>query len=77
MKLGIWELLIILVIVMLLFGTKKLKSIGTDLGAAIRGFRSSVGEADAEGKTDASAAAPPSQGRVIEGEVVDRDKQKT
>lgn len=36
---GIWQLLIILVIVVLLFGTKRLKGIGTDLGGAIKGFK--------------------------------------
>jgi len=39
---SIWQLLIILVIVLLLFGTKRLKSIGSDLGNAIKGFRSAV-----------------------------------
>ena len=42
MSFGITELMIILVIVLLLFGTKKLRSIGTDLGGAIKGFRSAV-----------------------------------
>ena len=40
MSFGITELMIILVIVLLLFGTKKLRSIGTDLGGAIKGFSS-------------------------------------
>jgi len=44
MSFGITELVIILVIVLLLFGTTKLKSIGNDLGSAIKGFRSAVGE---------------------------------
>ena len=39
---SIWQLLIILVIVVLLFGTKRLGSLGTDLGSAIRGFRKSM-----------------------------------
>lgn len=39
---GIWQLLIILAIVVLLFGTKRLSSIGTDLGKAIKGFKNSV-----------------------------------
>jgi len=39
---GIWQLLIILVIVVLLFGTKRLKGIGTDLGGAIKGFKKAV-----------------------------------
>jgi sec-independent protein translocase protein TatA len=45
---SIWQLLIILVIVLLLFGTKKLKNIGQDLGGAVKGFRSAMtdGEKD-------------------------------
>ncbi len=43
---GIWQLLIILVIIMLVFGTKKLKNIGTDLGGAIKGFKSAMDEDD-------------------------------
>ena len=40
--LHIWHLLIILVIVVLIFGTKRLKSIGGDLGGAIKGFKKAV-----------------------------------
>ncbi|KKO44561.1 prohead protease [Arsukibacterium ikkense] len=39
---SIWQLLIVLAIIVLLFGTKKLRGIGTDLGSAIKGFRSSI-----------------------------------
>lgn len=39
---SIWQLLIILVIVVLLFGTKRLKSIGSDLGGAVKGFKKAV-----------------------------------
>jgi sec-independent protein translocase protein TatA len=42
MGIGIKELVVILVIVLLLFGTKRVKSLGSDLGAAIKGFRKSV-----------------------------------
>ena len=41
---GIWQLLIILIIIMLVFGTKKLKNIGTDLGGAIKGFKNAMDE---------------------------------
>lgn len=53
MGISIWQLLIVLVIVLLLFGTKKLRNIGSDLGGAIRGFRSSMkdgGEEEKEGE---------------------------
>lgn len=41
---NIWSLLIILVIVLLLFGTKRLKNLGGDLGGAIKGFKSAMGD---------------------------------
>lgn len=50
MGISIWQLLIVLGIVILLFGTKKLRNIGTDLGGAIRGFKKSMSEED--NKTD-------------------------
>lgn len=43
---SIWQLLIILLIVLLLFGTKRLKNIGSDLGNAVRGFRGALSEAE-------------------------------
>ncbi|MCC5452192.1 twin-arginine translocase TatA/TatE family subunit [Rheinheimera sp. UJ51] len=45
---SIWQLLIILAIVVLIFGTKRLRGIGTDLGSAIKGFRSSVKDEKAD-----------------------------
>lgn len=45
---GIWQLLIILVIVLLLFGTKKLRNLGGDLGGAIKGFKKAVGQEKSE-----------------------------
>ncbi|NWN89986.1 Sec-independent protein translocase subunit TatA [Marinobacter adhaerens] len=50
MGISIWQLLIVLGIVILLFGTKKLRNIGTDLGGAIRGFKKSM--SDEENPTD-------------------------
>ena len=47
-NLGWKELLIILVVVLVVFGTKKLKTIGSDLGSAVRGFKKSMNEGDAE-----------------------------
>ncbi len=43
---SIWQLLIILLIVLLLFGTKRLKNIGSDLGNAVKGFRGALSEAE-------------------------------
>jgi sec-independent protein translocase protein TatA len=50
---SVWQLLIVLVIVILLFGTKKLRSLGGDLGSAIRSFKSSVREGEYEKKDEA------------------------
>ncbi len=61
---SIWQLLIILVIIVLLFGTKRLRNIGTDLGSAIRGFRSSLKENDNENTTEADATFPEARKEV-------------
>ena len=52
---SIWNLLIILGIVVLLFGTKKLSSIGTDLGSALKGFRNAMRDEDEAEGTASSA----------------------
>lgn len=45
---SLWQLLIILLIVVLLFGTKRLKSIGSDLGGAVKGFKKAVTDEEAD-----------------------------
>ena len=45
---SIWQLLIVLLIVVLIFGTKRLSSIGSDLGGAVKGFRKSMTDAEKE-----------------------------
>ncbi|MFT5759891.1 MAG: sec-independent protein translocase protein TatA [Alteromonadaceae bacterium] len=47
-NISIWQLLIIAVIVVLLFGTKKLRNLGTDLGSAIKGFKNAVTDENAK-----------------------------
>jgi len=56
---SIWHWLIVLLVVVLIFGTKKLKNIGADLGGAVKGFKEGVKGANEA--ADASAAAPPQQ----------------
>ena len=51
---GIWQLLIILLIVVMLFGTKKLRSLGSDLGGALKGFKTAM--KDDEEKDENSGA---------------------
>lgn len=52
MGIGMRELIIILLVVLLVFGAKKLRTIGSDLGAAVRGFKKSVGEGEADDTAD-------------------------
>jgi sec-independent protein translocase protein TatA len=47
-NIGFKEILLILVVVLLVFGTKKLKNIGSDLGSAVRGFKKSMSDGEAE-----------------------------
>jgi len=54
---SIWHWLIVLLVVVMVFGTKKLKNIGTDLGAAVKGFKDGIKDGSAETGT-AEAAAP-------------------
>ncbi len=49
---GIWQLIIILVIVLLLFGTKRLRNLGGDLGGAIKGFKGAMKQGEEEKSTD-------------------------
>jgi len=45
---SLWQLLIILLIVVVIFGTKKLSNMGSDLGGAVKGFRKAMGDADSD-----------------------------
>ena len=65
---SIWQLLIVLAILVLIFGTKKLKNLGSDLGGAVKGFKEAVNKEDEE-----NVAAKDSQ-KVIEGESRKDDK---
>ena len=73
-SLSIWHWLIVLVIVMLVFGTKKLRNIGADLGNAVKGFKD--GMKSEEDKSQAKAELTES-GRTIEGEAKKETQAKT
>lgn len=62
MGFGVTELIIILVIVLVLFGAKRLKNVGSDLGSAVKGFRSSM-------KDEEASNIEKKDSDVIEGEV--------
>ena len=68
-SLSIWHWLIVLVVVVLIFGTKKLRNLGADVGGAVKGFKDGMksgDEAAAQAKAEIAAA---STGQTIEGEV--------
>jgi sec-independent protein translocase protein TatA len=72
---SIWHWLIVLVIVMLVFGTKKLRNVGQDLGGAVKGFKDGMKEATAEGKpADSNAPAQQVSGQTIDVEVKEKTK---
>lgn len=58
---SIWHWLIVLLVVVMIFGTKKLKNIGSDLGAAVKGFKDGVKSGGEAGENNAAAPAPTSQ----------------
>lgn len=63
---GIWQLLIVLLIVFMLFGTKRLKSLGSDLGGALKGFKTAMKEDD---KEPSSEEADEATGDAIDSTV--------
>lgn len=65
---SIWHWLIVLVIVLLVFGTKKLRNIGGDLGGAVKNFKDAVKEEQKTPKLEANEAS----GETIEGEVKEK-----
>ncbi|WP_353572172.1 twin-arginine translocase TatA/TatE family subunit [Candidatus Albibeggiatoa sp. nov. BB20] len=87
MGISIWQLLIVLAIIILLFGTKKLRNIGADLGEGIKNFRDSVkeGEGEADNTTTAESKSNEPQPRVtkvddddiIEGEVTAKQEHRS
>jgi sec-independent protein translocase protein TatA len=75
MGISIWQLLIILAIVLVLFGAKRLKNVGSDLGGAIKGFKQSMREGEDEAG-NGKILEDKEGGNVIDGEVSRHDKDK-
>ena len=69
---SIWHWLIVLVIILLIFGTKKLRNVGQDLGGAVKGFKEGLKDGEAEAAKPVvgteTPATPPATGRTVEGE---------
>ena len=71
---SIWHWLIVLVIVMLVFGTKKLRNVGQDLGGAVKGFKDGMKEATGDKPADAAAPTQQVSGQTIDVEVKEKTK---
>ncbi len=82
MGISVWQLLIVLLIIVLLFGTKKLRGIGKDMGGAVRGFRDAMGDEEKAktGEADKDTVAELTQQESTELKqdepVVRQDKDK-
>lgn len=64
---SIWHWLIVLLVVVLVFGTKKLRNIGGDLGSAVKGFKDGM-KSEEDKSAQSKAEIPPTAGNTIEGE---------
>ncbi len=69
-----WSLLIILVIILLLFGTKRLRNMGSDLGGAFKSFKKAMKDEDNASSAKAEQVTHADQTQVIDAEVKHKDK---
>ncbi len=72
---SIWQLLIVLVIVLLLFGTKRLRNMGSDLGTAFKGFKKALN--DGEKEQEKIAAADKDESTIDATATREKDKSDT
>jgi sec-independent protein translocase protein TatA len=70
---GFWQILIVLVIIILLFGTSKLKNVGSDLGSALKGFKKAVKEDDKDANKDDADFDSLEKPQTKQAETVDAD----
>lgn len=73
---GIWQLLIVAVIIVLLFGTKKLRNLGSDLGSAVKGFKSAVTDETAKKEADAINDENLANKSVEQSKVAEKEKDQ-
>lgn len=73
---SIWQLLIVLVIVIAIFGTKRLRTLGSDLGSAVKGFRSAMTDAEKEPAEKLSDQSKDADFDTTPAEQTDKEKQR-
>lgn len=81
MGISIWQLLIVLVIVLLLFGTKKLRNLGSDLGGAVKGFKGAMSNEDAakddaDDEVETETLEQAQESTVVDGEVSSKEHDR-
>jgi sec-independent protein translocase protein TatA len=77
MGISIWQLLIILAIVLVIFGARKLRNLGGDLGGAIKNFKQSMREGEEAEKGGEQKKIGEDSSKVVDAEVISKDKSKT
>jgi sec-independent protein translocase protein TatA len=73
---SIWQLLIILVIIVLLFGTRKLRNLGGDLGSALKNFKDAMRQGEEEGERPGEAARLPPGAQEKTAETDERARER-
>ena len=73
---SLWQLLIILAIVVVLFGTKKLRNMGTDLGGAVKGFKDAVKEGEKDGEKNGLENQQHKEGTTVDQPAEKQDQPK-
>lgn len=73
---SIWQLAIIAVIVVLLFGTKKLRNLGSDLGSAVKGFKNAITDDAAKTNADLSNTDNLTDNSVEQSKVIEKEKDQ-
>jgi sec-independent protein translocase protein TatA len=68
---SVWHWLIVLLIILLVFGTKKLRNLGSDLGGAVKGFKEGI----KEGSTDATTTTEKTEAPTIDVQAKDKTPQ--
>jgi len=74
---SIWQLLIVLLIILLLFGSKKLRGLGSDLGSAVKGFRGAMSDAEKEEEKAKQDQAKLDKTDTTEGRVIDSEAESS
>lgn len=69
-SLSIWHWLIVLVVVALVFGTKKLRNVGEDLGTAVKGFKKGLGDAEDGSTTTQKTSAEDTEVKAVKADDV-------